>query len=234
MKLITSKIHFDLKTLIKKNFSLVKDLIKEQNKRINHVNIYHRDWEKQNCNDEITILKNEYNIDTDRLISLGFITSQVNCFDQYFHIDYNGTTETYFIPLINLDDLNGTEYVEFNDESLNINIVDKLIEITDLYNNRKDVEEELTKMGISKSEYEIKILNANKWGMVHMPYYLFHRGQSNKGIKDRTMFQIVLATKPTANVSNQVKINDSELDDDSDIINKLLISRSINEKKLNK
>jgi hypothetical protein len=67
--------------------------------------------------------------------------------------------------------------------------------------------------------------------MVKMPYYLFHRGQSNKGTMDRIMFQIIISTSNAVNISNKVKIIDSELDEEQHIIDKLLNSRDINEKK---
>jgi hypothetical protein len=227
MELITPRINKNLKNFIKEQFLLIKELIKEENKRINHINIYHRDWQNNNCDEIIKILKNEYSINTDNIISLGFITSQVNCFDQYFHIDYNGTTETYFIPLIDLNDYNGTEYVKFNDTNFNINIIDKLINITNNFDNIKELEEEFIRMNIHNSDYKFCFLNAQKWSMILMPYYLFHRGQSNKGTKDRTLFQIVVAINSNAVVSNQIKINDSELDEDISLINKLVNNRSL-------
>jgi len=227
MKLITNKINENLKQQIKLKFKTVENLIKENNNRINHINIFHRDWKTNDCQNLINIIKNDYNINTEKLISLGFITSQKNCHDQHFHIDYNGTTETYFIPLIDLTDCNGTEYVEFKNDDFNLEILDKLISINDTFILRNELEQELKKMGINKETYEIKILNSNKWGMVYMPNYLFHRGQSNKGGIDRTMFQIVLEVKPNAIVSNQIKINDSELDEENDVITKLLQSRSL-------
>ena len=61
-----------------------------------------------------------------------------------------------------------------------------------------------------------------------MPSYLFHRGQSNKGTKNRTLFQITVANVDTNPVvSNEVKIDDSELDNGEDIslISKLIINR---------
>ena len=118
MEVITYKIHKNLKKLIKYKFSIIKNDIEIENKRINHINIYHRDWQNNNCDEIIEILKNEYSIDVNNLVSLAFITSQVNCFDQHFHIDYEGKVKTYFIPLIDLDDNNGTEFVKFNERCL--------------------------------------------------------------------------------------------------------------------
>jgi hypothetical protein len=226
MELITLKIDNNLKNLIKHKFSLLKEVIEKENKRINHINIYHREWQKNDCDEIIEILKNDYSINIKNIISLGFISAQVNCLNQHFHIDYNGTTETYFIPLIDLNDLNGTEYVKFNDTNFNINIIDKLIDITNNFENRKEVEEEFRKMGISNSDYKFCFLNAPKWSMTLLPYYVFHRGQSNKGTKNRTLFQIVVAINSNAIVSDKSVIIDSELDEESPTINKLLYKRA--------
>jgi hypothetical protein len=233
MKLITTKINSNLKKLIKEKYKSIEKIILEENKRINHVNIYHNKWsckDNETCTDIINILKKNYSINTNNLISMGFITAQINCYDQHFHIDYNGTTETYFIPLVDLTDKNGTEYLEFIDSQDNLILFDTLIEITDKFNNRSQLENYLDSINISKNNYKIKILNGNKWCMVHMPNYLFHRGQSNKSDKNRTMFQIILAVRPNSQVSENVKINDSELDEENGIITKLIESRSKNEK----
>jgi hypothetical protein len=231
MELITNEISLDLKNFIKSSFSTVKNLITEENKRINHVNIYHKDWGYSSCDDIIKILHNDYFIDPNNIISLGFINSQINSHNQHFHIDYNGITETYFIPLIDLDDNNGTEYVEFVSKEYNINILDELIGITDKFINKNQIIDYFTTKSIQSSNYKFKILNVKNWSMVKMPYYLFHRGQSNKGTMDRIMFQIIISTSNAVNISNKVKIIDSELDEEQHIIDKLLNSRDINEKK---
>ena len=231
MELITNEISLDLKKCIKSSFDTVKNLITEVNKRINHVNIYHKDWGYSSCDDIIKILQTDYSIDPNNIISLGFINSQINSYNQHFHIDYNGITETYFIPLIDLDYNNGTEYVEFISKEYNINILDELIEITDKYINKNQIIDYFNNKSISNSNYEFKILNTKSWSMVKMPYYLFHRGQSNKGTIDRTMFQIIISKSKNIHISKKVKIIDSELDEEQIIINKLLNSRINNEKK---
>ena len=143
MKLITTKIDSNLKKFIKDKYISIEKIILEENKRINHVNIYHNKWsskDNETCADIINILKKNYSINTDNLISMGFITSQINCYDQHFHIDYNGTTETYFIPLVDLTDKNGTEYLEFNNSQDNLELFDNLIDITDKFINRNQLE----------------------------------------------------------------------------------------------
>jgi hypothetical protein len=159
---------------------------------------------------------------------MGFICSQVNSHNQHFHIDYNGNTETFFIPLIDLDNNNGTEYIEFINKDFNINIFNELLTITDEFINREQIINYFDKLNILHSNYQFKFLNGKKGCMVKMPYYVFHRGQSNKGTQDRIMFQIIIAKNENANVSLSLTINDSELDEDEKTINKLLQNRIIN------
>lgn len=64
--------------------------------------------------------------------------------------------------------------------------------------------------------------------MVKMPNYVFHRGQSNKGTKPRTMFQIILSVVDKCIVSHEIKILDSELDENDCQLKKLLASRTLN------
>ena len=91
------------------------------------------------------------------------------------------------------------------------------------------MEKEFTKMNIKDNDYNFCYLNSPKWSFVLMPNYVFHRGQSNKGTQSRTLFQITVANDNNTNpvVSNEVKIDDSELDNGKDIslISKLIINR---------
>jgi hypothetical protein len=60
------------------------------------------------------------------LISLRNIRIFLSCNNQHFHIDYNGKTDTYFIPLFDLNATNGTEYVKFNNIKLNLHYFEDL------------------------------------------------------------------------------------------------------------
>jgi hypothetical protein len=232
MELITTQIEADLEKIIQGAFESVKDSLIVENKRINHVNIYHKDWVNnsyQDLQDLINILSYNYNIDIKKIISMGFICSQVNSHDQHFHIDYEGNTETYFIPMIELNDKNGTEYVEFFDKNQNIDLFSELLSITNLYIDKSQVTEHFDNLNIPRENYKIKFLNGNKFSMVKMPYYVFHRGQSNKTCETRIMFQIIIAKNDKANVCSGMLIDDSELDEETYIVNKLLNSRKNNQ-----
>jgi len=228
MELITSKIEADLEEIIRGAFESVKDSLIAENKRINHINIYHKDWIHNSYEKMICMLSDNYNIDAKKIISMGFICSQVNSLNQHFHIDYGGDTETYFIPMIDLDNNNGTEYLEFINKEYNIELFPQLLSMTNLYINREQIISYFDKINISPANYKFKFLNGEKGCMVKMPYYLFHRGQSNKGVQDRVMFQIIMAKTEKASVCSGIQIDDSELDEQTHIIDKLLNSRTVN------
>ena len=231
MEIITNNIPIELETLIQNEYSKYQiELYNDAtNKRINHLNIYHKDWINNHCDNMINLLTKYYNINPELIISLGFITSHVNCHNQHFHIDYLGTTQTYFIPLVALTNQNGTEYLEFKDTNQNINLFNELVDISDKYIEREQIHNHFEHININKSDYDFKILNANKYSMVKMPYYLLHRGKQNETSSSRTMFQIVIKnvniTNINVKISTDVKINDSELDEEQHIIDKLLNSR---------
>jgi hypothetical protein len=221
MELIKKKIGSQLKNYIKENYSTVKKVFDKTNNKINYVNIYHRSWTNYNkCDTMIMHLKDKYLLDTNKLISLGFISAPINCDDQFFHIDYKGNTNTYFIPLIDLNDKNGTEYIEFNDKIYNISLLDKLNSISNKYISKDDVIKNLNNLDIKSCSYKFKYLNANKWSMVQVPYYCFHRGKTNNGLINRVMFQMVFYKDNISkhDVPNDDYYNDAELDDEKDII----------------
>jgi hypothetical protein len=229
MELITDKIGEKLEELIQNAFESIKDLLIVENKRINHINIYHKNWTRNLHESMILELGDNYNIDTKKIISMGFICSQINSHNQHFHIDYNGDTETYFIPMIDLDDKNGTEYVEFINKEYNIDLFTELLDITNLYIDKEQIISHFEKKNILPENYKFKFLNGEKGCMVKMPYYLFHRGQSNKGTQSRVMFQIIVDRTDKAKICTGVVIEDSELDEETHIINKLLNSRKMND-----
>jgi hypothetical protein len=151
MEVIVKKIDYELKKYIKENYVKVENILKKHNNKINYVNIYHRSWNINNCEKIIDNLKNKYSFDTSKLISLGFISAPVNCDNQFFHIDYKGNTNTYFIPLIDLNNNNGTEYIEFDNKFYNINLLDKLNIISNIYLSQDDVVNHLSKFDVNPS-----------------------------------------------------------------------------------
>lgn len=215
MEIICGKINIELKNIIKKKYLKVHNLLQKEKKKINYINIFHNSWTNSNdCDDLIKNLKNNYLLDTDKLLSLGFISAPVNCDEQFFHIDYDGKTNTYFIPLTEINDNNGTEYLEFNDKNYNIDIFDKLKMISNKYLLKNDIINELNKLNITTNNYNFKYLNCNKWSLIYLPYYCLHRGRTNYGNNNRIMFQIVINYIFNYNLPNEMYYNDAELDDE--------------------
>lgn len=223
MEIISEEISFELRTLIKKLYVSVEGLLVIENKKINHINLYHTEWKNNNHTDLLKLICNECKINSESVISFGFINSQKKSYDQHFHIDYNGETETFFIPLVDLDENNGTEYVEFTSKEHNINMTNELIRITNDFITRDEIIMHFDSLNILRNQYNFKYLICKKWAMAKLPYYVFHRGQSNKGTVDRVMFQIIISrTKDVSeHVSKNIFIPDSELDDKYSVVKKI-------------
>ena len=198
------QINSELKKIIDESYNKIKDEFNTGNSRINHLNIYHKDWIHNSHNDIINILYKIYNIDPKSIISFGWINGQVNCQDQHFHIDYNGNTHTYFIPIVELNNKNGTEYVKFNNKQFNIDLIDKLKIMSDKYITQQQIITHFTELEINQESYKFCILNTPAYSMVLMPNYIYHRGKKNETLINKIMFQIVIGTYDGANISSNV------------------------------
>jgi hypothetical protein len=229
MELITTQINFELKILIDQSYESVKHEFNMTNNRISHINIYHKDWSNNYCENIINLLYSIYNINPQNIISLGWINGQVNCLDQHFHIDYQGQTHTYFIPIVELNDFNGTEYIKFTDTNFNIQLIDTLIDMSDKYICQEQIQNDFESLKICQTQYEFKILNSPAYSMVWMPNYVLHRGRKNQTQINKIMFQIVIGTSKEANISSNIKFDDSELDEEPNIVGKLITSRLQNQ-----
>lgn len=231
MERVSNLVVKELRDLIDNEYQKIEKDFNIQNKRIHHTNIYHKDWTKNSI--ESSSIKNVlnylYNIETKKIISMGFISGQPGCMEQHFHVDYDGITSTYFIPLCDLTDRNGTEYLEFQSPSRNMELFEKIKEISDKYIKREQIIESFDKIGVDSSEYNFKIANSSAYSLLYLPNYVLHRGSRNNENYNKTMFQIVLQAIPDANISSKIYFTDSELDEDNNIIERLLESRSINE-----
>lgn len=190
----------EIKNTYKKNKNLFNY---NYNSDINYINVYHKDW---NYNKNNNILK--YYIDKEinckNIILISFIVAPSNCINQEFHIDYNSATVSYFIPTIELNNLNGTEYINFYNKEDNINIIDKLINISTKFLERETIIEYLKKLNlIYKKDYDFKYSNAPSFSVIFMDNYIFHRGQ-NKSKYARRMIQIICGINKNINLPDKV------------------------------
>jgi len=180
-------------------------------KRIGYINLYHKHSELTIDYSFIKNISLEINECISEILTIGIICAPPDCPEQPFHIDYDGKTSTYFIPLTDIDDDNGTEYAD----------------ISRLTN--ADIFELHNRIIYDRNELKLKtfIVNAPKYSLIKMDTMLLHRGQSNKKSKHRCMFQIVVCKIPDFIITSDVLIPDAELDENNDRTMKLLNSRTI-------
>ena len=111
------------------------------NKLINHKLLYCNKWEENKYEYLVELLKNEcpylkniFNKYT--LLQVNFINAPPDCNDQLFHIDYLGDSISFFIPLVELSDLNGTEYLYFYDKNNYYKYFPLMLEMSEKYFTR--------------------------------------------------------------------------------------------------
>jgi hypothetical protein len=178
-----------------KNSEKIYDVNFEYNKHTFYYNIWVCSW-NQIIPDNFNIILNfmlERKIiqDTHHLLSIGIIQSLPDCNDQPFHYDYLNKTTTIFIPLVDLDYDNGTEYIEMINNNY-YDYVEKLIQINYKTNNYKEV----TKI-IGYENNQLKRVVASKYSFVKLNKYIFHRGVKNKKPQRKIMFQFLFTDDPT-------------------------------------
>ena len=62
-------------------------------------------------------------------------------------------------------------------------------------------------------DYEFKAANADAFGLLRMPNYVYHRGQKNRSGKDRMMLNILFSIKNAYAYPTDEIIEDSEIDE---------------------
>jgi len=217
---ITNELIIELQNIYNENEYLFD---KNKINKINYINIYHKNWSIDKCKykylveklgEESDILKNyitNYNI-----LYFGFIKSYINCDDQCFHIDYNGKTITFFIPFIDINYLNATEYLYFYNIENNHKYYNNLLDITNKFNKKEDLIDYLSNhLNLEyKVDYDFQCIETTMFSLLEMPNYVFHRGIKNLSNKDRVMFQITfLLEEIDFYIESDNFIKDAELDD---------------------
>ena len=114
---ISNNLKMELNNILEKNINYFND---NKSKLINHKLLYCNKWKENKYEYLLPLLKNECEhlqttFDNNTLIQINLINAPPDCNDQLFHIDYQGDSFSYFIPFVELSDLNGTEYVHFID-----------------------------------------------------------------------------------------------------------------------
>jgi hypothetical protein len=195
-----------------------------QSNRIGYINIFHNKWVvNEETNNLLEIVSKFLNVNKDKILTMNFLISKPQCKNQHYHIDYEGKTETYFIPLCELNNLNGTEIVEFNIEPKNF-YFNKLLELSNTCYHTSELIEQFNNNNIIPSSYTIKYVNSDAFSLIKIPYHLMHRGRTNETTTDRIMFSVVIAREEYTITSDKC-VPDAELDEHMDIKNNILKNR---------
>ena len=197
----------------------------EPKDKIGYYNIFHTAWdvdENRRYQSLVTQILNKINQHEDKhpleledVLYAGFIYSYPNNDCQSFHYDYGNTTETYFIPLIDLSHQNGTEILYFYDSMHYKKYFDVLQTINNQCKSSDDVIHVLTHHNIHPSTYTFIVYSAQAFSLYKLPRYVFHRGKTNETESVRVMFQLVTMNERTyaPYVATNVFQMDAELDD---------------------
>ena len=189
------------------------------NKLINHKLLYCNKWKENKYEYLIDLLKNEspylkHYFEKYTLLQINFINAPPDCVDQLFHIDYLGDSISFFIPMVELSDLNGTEYLFFNNKINYMKYFSLMLEMSEKYFTKQEAKDYMTSKGfIYGDDYEFKCANSNPYALIEMPNYVYHRGQKNKTNHNRIMLNILLSINNAYEYPTDEVINDSEVDE---------------------
>jgi hypothetical protein len=109
---------------IERCFSEVRSVAMETHDKIGYTNIFHAAWSDEANARYAPVLEGILDRINAReggrlaardVLNAGFIYAAPNNQRQTFHYDYGNTTDTYFLPLVELSDRNGTELLHFHD-----------------------------------------------------------------------------------------------------------------------
>jgi len=220
MNIIEKQISTILKTNLIKILDDNIDYFKNSDsKLINHKLLYCNKWKVneydylvQLLQTESPHLKNTFANNT--LIQINLINAPPDCNNQLFHIDYEGDSISYFIPFVELNNLNGTEFLEFTDTRNYIKYYDTLLTMSKLYLDRNEIISYLSKLELFlNSDYIFSCATSDAFALICMPNYVYHRGQKNKTNHNRIMLNILFSINNNYDYPMDKIILDSEIDE---------------------
>jgi len=148
------------------------------------------------------------------LIQLNVINAPPDCNTQLFHIDYQGDSFSYFVPFVDLSDLNGTEFVHFYNTTNYETFFPLFLEMSDAFLDKAAAIVCLSQLNLVLGvDYCFKCANSNAYSLLYMPYYLYHRGQKNKTSVNRMMLNILFSRANAFNYAADEFILDAEIDE---------------------
>ncbi len=145
----------------------------------------------------------------------GFVYAPPNNERQTFHYDFGNTTDTYFLPLVEISDLNGTELLHFHDAAHYETYFPILDAINNRYTSADDVRAHLARHGVPSSAYAFVVFSAAAYTLYKMPRFAFHRGKTNETGSARVLFFLVTMHDRSyaRHVAAAESVPDAELDD---------------------
>ena len=209
--------------------SATSHIIPQGNTRIGYINLYHKKGPISNEDIETPIIIEEIrNVikaclgsENLNIISFGFIYSNPGCDTQRWHIDYGGDTDTFFIPMCDIDETNGTEFLDYADAET---IKPELLTVSNRFLHNTDLHRYLSLI-LGIHEYSLRVLAAPAMSLVKMPSHVLHRGRTNASGRQRVMFQIVTSNAPDLDILREHSVKDAELDEPAEV-KKIMEARS--------
>jgi len=219
MNVIEKSVSEKLKNELEKLKDLHLSHFNSGNALINHKLLYCNKWKENKYEYLVNLLKSESpylknTFENNTLLQINFINAPPDCNDQLFHIDYMGDSISFFIPMVELSDLNGTEYLFFYNKENYMKNFPLMLEMSDKYFTRPEAKEYMeSKNFIYGVDYEFRCANSDPYALIEMPNYVYHRGQKNKTNHNRIMLNILLSINNEYEYPIDEVITDSEIDE---------------------
>jgi hypothetical protein len=214
-KQISAALRTELETILQTHLNHFTN----PSKLINHKLLYCNKWTENKYKYLIPLLYAEcvelkQDLDKYTLLQINIINAPPDCVDQLFHIDYLGDSISYFIPFVELTDLNGTAYLKFINPQNNLLYYEDLLKMSALYLTQPEIIVYLSDLNLIEGrDYEFAAANSNEMALLRMPNYVYHRGQKNRSGKDRLMVNILFSINNAYDYPIQEIIEDSEIDE---------------------
>ena len=116
-----------------------------------------------------------------KILSVTVVFNKVRSIEQLFHVDYHADVENIFIPLIDLNSNNSTQFLEFDN-------IDEQQHMHSFLNSFRHLPSlEVIPNGIC---YKVAQICCPAFQVLHLKPGTIHRGITNRGKADRPMFCI--------------------------------------------
>lgn len=214
-KQISANLRMELETILQTHLNHFTN----PSKLINHKLLYCNQWKENKYKYLIPLLEAEcvelkQDLDKCTLLQVNIINAPPDCVDQLFHIDYLGDSISYFIPFVELTDLNGTAYLNFINPHNNLVYYNDLLKMSALYLTQPEIIKYLSNLQLHLGvDYEFKAANSDEFALLRMPNYVYHRGQKNRSGKPRLMLNILFSINNAYDYPTREIIEDSEIDE---------------------